>query len=1458
MKFKRCFTILLKLVFIGFLFLSTTSIRAVGGYPFPQKIIQPDGSSLTIQMRGDEWFNWVSTSDGYRVVRNSDGLFEYATFLKSGEVEPSGVKASNPGLRDVSEKVFLSGMSRGAGVSSDVIAEIRAEKNSSLLKSSGDYYFASTGTQNLLVILANFSDTETSYEQSVFDSLMNEPGYNDTGSFADYYEEVSGGLLTMVSQVTAWVTVPNNHDYYGSEDMWTEFAYDAVEAASDLGIDFSQFDNDGDGIVEGIAVIHQGPGQEVTSDESDIWSHYYSFSSAGYSSSDRSFDGVLVDKYTLQPETRNTSGDVNTIGVICHEFGHNLGLPDFYDTEDDDVSYEGTGSWDLMNSGNYNGSPAGSTPAHHNAYSKIELGWMTEEVISTAGHLSLESSISSGLAYRVNSPEDNEYYLLENRQNTGFDEDLPGHGMIVYHVDEDVIASKWDSNDINTEEQQGLYVVAAGGVVDAASAPFPGTYNVTALTDDSDPAMVTWTGLPFNRSITSIQESSGVISFDFLALQNGSPLTLDVTNVSSYENTVYWTPSGDDDPVMLAWSDDGIFGVPEDGEDYAAGDEISGGGSVLYYGDADTLFSHTGLSASTLYYYSVWSNLGDTCWSGALTTEQLTEAETVTDFPWVQNFESDLSDWEQESLLEDYLWELRDVGVDNNPDTAANGSWFVSFYVDSYTTGSTRLVSPPLQLEADKVYNLDFYHVQVPWDDDQDYLEVYVKKDGSDTWESLTDEEEVENEWIHKRFRLPYSETMQIAFVGIGNYGYGVGLDSVIVSEGDTGETSLVGVSSVHVSDTTQTTIKLDWSLPTDESVLIVARKESKTLELPTVGVGYSANAEFGAGEALGNDEYVVYNGDGTEITVTGLENSTDYYFSFFAYADDYCYQMEPDRYIFPTESAYYNMTLELTDGVDPIGNASVTIDDTTYLTDDSGVITWQSEYNEDYKTIEIEADGYKTRWTRFYVIQDSSIFVTLQAIDNLVSVRNISHEKEDNVITLSWDPVIDEGFEGYDAFELEMEGWTQIDEDESPTYAISGSSFPNEGYTGSFIVFNPFYEGLLQADYDVMPYNGKYCLAAFACYGAYNNDWLISPAVTVESGDDISFMARSMTDSYGLESFRVLVSVQDSSDEEFTLISDGSEEVPVDWTSYVYSLDDYAGQKVKIAINYNSEDRFVLLLDDLRMGAAVDGVTETSGVSSSIAWRSTDKVKRSNSINLKKQVITYSEVLSVNSGLGYSVTVNDSDAGSSSGFSNSTFSMSSDTCGTNAFKVRTEYLDLDTFSVWSDEYDVTGCYTVTFVVTDEDSVLLEGATVEFDGQITTTNVQGLAVFDGVDLVTGVAYSVTLDGYATQAGSLSIDADTEMEVTLINDTTDTTTLTLDDDILIFPNPLIGDQTLQIQGVTAGDFRIKIYNARGQLLLSEVSQGGGIVTLEFPQSGNGIYVVELIRDDDVRRFKVVKL
>jgi len=161
-------------------------------------------------------------------------------------------------------------------------------------------------------------------------------------------------------------SIPETHDYYGAtEARWAEFARDAILAA-DADIDFSQYDADGDGTVDAVAIIHQGRGKEESGKATDIWSHQSSLSGAGLGA--LTLDGVTVDTYIIMPEVQGAGGDITTIGVLAHEYGHALGLPDLYDV---DYSSAGIGDWGLMGGGAWlQVSRAGDSPAHMVAGSK--------------------------------------------------------------------------------------------------------------------------------------------------------------------------------------------------------------------------------------------------------------------------------------------------------------------------------------------------------------------------------------------------------------------------------------------------------------------------------------------------------------------------------------------------------------------------------------------------------------------------------------------------------------------------------------------------------------------------------------------------------------------------------------------------------------------------------------------------------------------------------------------------------------------------------------------------------------------------------------------------------------------------------------------------------------------------------------------------------------------------------
>lgn len=489
-----------RILLIALTILACYGLIAVPAAPFLTTYTQADGSTLEIYVRGDERLNWTESSDGYTLLSKNKSKY-YAVKDVDGDLVVSDIQANDPANRTPEELIFLNTIPKYLRYSQTQVNLANEIRNTRL---GG---FPTTGVNNMVVILANFTDTNPSYSQTNFDNMMNQNNYSGIGSFKQYYLEVSYGQLTVNTTVVGWVTVPNNHDYYGPESRWAEFARDAVYAA-DPEVDYSQFDNDGDGRVDGVAIYHQGKGQETTGDTSDIWSHSFTLLGGGYFVN---LDGVQITDYTMQAEKQYWS--MSGIGVICHEFGHNLGTPDFYDTDyQTGGSQDGTGEWDIMGSGAYNG--GGDRPAHHNMWSKAFYGWVQPQELYYDGNISIPSSTTNPIAYYFTTPVDGEYIMLENVQQSGFNASVPGNGLLVYHADENWIQSHLNQNNINTTSHQGFYVYPAQGGVNSSSATFP-TYSITSLTDNSYPSIPSWGNYDVSKSLTNISKSGGVVSFDF-------------------------------------------------------------------------------------------------------------------------------------------------------------------------------------------------------------------------------------------------------------------------------------------------------------------------------------------------------------------------------------------------------------------------------------------------------------------------------------------------------------------------------------------------------------------------------------------------------------------------------------------------------------------------------------------------------------------------------------------------------------------------------------------------------------------------------------------------------------------------------------------------------------------------------------------------------------------------------
>lgn len=711
------------LVTIILLLVNASSAFAVTANPNPVKFTQPDGSVLTIILKGDEFIHWAETSDHFTLLSNKNGAYEYAIMDSRGRLGFSGVQAHDSDTRNQSELAFLNTVNKGLFFSRAQITEMKELlKNSKAPSAPLTGGFPHTGTRARLTILANFSNTTTTYTQSNFDNMMNQVGYNSTGSFKDFFIEVSYGQLTVNTTVTVWVTLPNTHDFYGPNAEWGQFALDAVTAANNqAGVNYANFDNDGDGFVDGVCIIHQGRGQEESGNTNDIWSHSWDLTSAGFTAAQCTFDGVRVDAYTAQPE-KGGSTAISTVGVMCHEFGHNLGAADYYDSDyTTGGSYDGTGDWDLMAGGSWNTvTNAGDKPAHPNAYCKAyDYGWTVPVVLTTSQNKVLRNAETYPDVVRYNTTTSNEYFLCENRQLNGFDVALPGHGMIIYHVDGAYIVAHSGTNDINAGAHQGLYPVCASatgnptttyGTINGGGCPYPGTSSKTTFTDATTPHSHSWAGANTNYPLLNITENNTTkeISFCFISCASpDDPTNFTATAASSSQINLSWGHNASNSNVMVAFNTSSTFGTPVAGTSYSAGNAIAGGGTVIYNG-ANLAYNHTALLPNTTYYYKAWSVLTGVTYSTGVVSNATTLCGVST-LPLTENFTAATmpSCWTTQFSG---TGAVNSWSVSNTANAGGAAYEMVSTY-QSVSSGITRLVTVPINTTGMTSLTLSFKHM---------------------------------------------------------------------------------------------------------------------------------------------------------------------------------------------------------------------------------------------------------------------------------------------------------------------------------------------------------------------------------------------------------------------------------------------------------------------------------------------------------------------------------------------------------------------------------------------------------------------------------------------------------------------------------------------------------------------------------------------------------------------------
>lgn len=595
-----------------FILITSVALSAcVGAFAVPAKpglvtMRQADGTELKVRVVGDERSHHYLTEDGYLIV-NKENIFYYASTDAHGNIVRSDIQARPVGMRSAEARDYLAKVDLPAVMTALENRDVRRRAARAPRRNVGLFEtgFPSKGEQKGLVVLVEYKDVKFNLSDpyDYFNRMLNEDGFSDyggTGCAAEYFRESSVNQFRPRFDVYGPVTLSQNMSYYGGNDYNGNDSNPeqmAIEACRQLDptVDFSEYDRDGDGYIDNVFVFYAGRGEASGGSPNSVWPHSWNVTSA--TNTPYIFDGVRLDRYACSNEWEGSRPD--GVGTFIHEFSHVMGLPDLYAT-----SYTGAftpGAWSVLDYGPYNND--GRTPPLYSVYERYALGWISPQVIDRPANMTMET-ISRNKACIIPTADENEFFLLENRQQEGWDKYIPGHGMLVWHVDFDEYV--WAQNTVNNNaSHQYVDLEEADGrptEYTRAGDAFPGTGNVTSFTDDTNPSMRTWNGTRLNLPITGITETGGVIRF---AVAGGVELpdpvkALGATDITAVSFTANWEPS----PVVSSYKISVYTKQTTPG-----GKEMTVYVDGYNMRDADgaRATAVTGLSPETTYYYVVYA-----------------------------------------------------------------------------------------------------------------------------------------------------------------------------------------------------------------------------------------------------------------------------------------------------------------------------------------------------------------------------------------------------------------------------------------------------------------------------------------------------------------------------------------------------------------------------------------------------------------------------------------------------------------------------------------------------------------------------------------------------------------------------------------------------------------------------------------------------------------------------------
>ena len=533
---------------------------------------QADGSTISLRLVGDEYSHTYITDDGMSVTRMPDGNFYYA-----GPAGISDVVAHNAADRLYAEKEFVKAGAASFSPEAVLKQRSRLRAKAARTQAADDRQVPCVGSPKVPVILVEYNDYR--FKDSDPLATFNEFFRDGQKSASQYFADQSNGKFTPEFDVYGPFTLPGNRAVYGGNNSFmgiTDIGLGKMVAEGCLGldsqIDFSLYDNNGDGECDVVIVLYAGDGEASSYDpdcDNAVWPCQWELELSDYKKS-LTLDGTVVNKFAVFNELNGSDlRRIDGIGTFCHEFSHCIDLPDFYDTVYG--PHFGMADWSLMDNGCYNDD--GYTPIGYSAYEKAFMGWIEleegqEDTYYTLPVLNQKNAATDKAVRLTNAADPDEYYVIENRARQGWDKYMPAEGLLIYHVTYD--ADVWNENTVNDTDLQRMTPIPADGQLKLDSFSSYGRvyyepnaddmlgdlwpYNgADQLTNDSKPAALVNTGGYMNKPVTEMtRNADGTISF--WVMKAPLPSVAAPTGVShkiesTSAVTISWTPGDDSEDV---------------------------------------------------------------------------------------------------------------------------------------------------------------------------------------------------------------------------------------------------------------------------------------------------------------------------------------------------------------------------------------------------------------------------------------------------------------------------------------------------------------------------------------------------------------------------------------------------------------------------------------------------------------------------------------------------------------------------------------------------------------------------------------------------------------------------------------------------------------------------------------------------------------------------------------------